>query len=296
MYVLFGVLTSVASSTGIVLLNKLLFAHDDFTFPATLTGWHLLITHGVLSAAIRLNVFQSKRLARKYIVWFCVFDAAAMALQNLSLTYNTINFYQTCKLFTIPVTVIIERFAGQAFPKASKMVSLALITCGVALCTGANFNTNTIGVCVGLGATIGSALVLVSTSWLQKSQGLSSSQLLHNVVGIDGLLLATLGPFLDYHLSHRILYKHYEWSTRSLVLVGSTCALAVIVNYVTFYLLGKISPISYQVLGQTKTMMIYSAGYYIFDRKASAGVSVPGTSLAFAGCIMYAWTSSKSSG
>ena len=128
MYVLFGVLASVASSTGIVLLNKLLFAHDDFTFPATLTGWHLLITHGVLSAAIRLNVFQSKRLARKYVVWFCVFDAAAMALQNLSLTYNTINFYQTCKLFTIPVTVIIERFAGQAFPKASKMVSLALIT------------------------------------------------------------------------------------------------------------------------------------------------------------------------
>lgn len=179
MYVLFGVLTSVASSTGIVLLNKLLFAHDDFTFPATLTGWHLLITHGVLSAAIRLNVFQSKRLARKYVVWFCVFDAAAMALQNLSLTYNTINFYQTCKLFTIPVTVIIERFAGQAFPKASKMVSLALITCGVALCTGANFNTNTIGVCVGLGATVGSALVIVSTSWLQKSQGLSSSQLLH---------------------------------------------------------------------------------------------------------------------
>ena len=146
MYVLFAVLTSVASSTGIVLLNKLLFSHGDFTFPATLTGWHLLITHGVLSAAIQLNVFQSKRLARKYVVWFCVFDAVAMALQNLSLTYNTINFYQTCKLFTIPVTVIIERFAGQAFPKAAKVASLALVTCGVALCTGANFNTNLIGV------------------------------------------------------------------------------------------------------------------------------------------------------
>ena len=296
MYVLFAVLTSVASSTGIVLLNKLLFSHGDFTFPATLTGWHLLITHGVLSAAIQLNVFQSKRLARKYVVWFCVFDAVAMALQNLSLTYNTINFYQTCKLFTIPVTVIIERFAGQAFPKAAKVASLALVTCGVALCTGANFNTNLIGVCVGLGATIATALVVVSTSRLQKSQGLSSSQLLHNVAGINGLLLATLGPFLDYHLSHRILYKHYEWTTRSIVLVGSTCALAVVVNYVTFYLLGKVSPISYQVLGQTKTVMIYSVGYCIFDRKASAGVSVPGTSLALVGCILYAWTSSKPSG
>ena len=70
MYVLLGVLTSVTSSTGIVLLNKLLFSHGDFTFPATLTGWHLLITHGVLTAATQLNVFQSKRLERKYIVWF----------------------------------------------------------------------------------------------------------------------------------------------------------------------------------------------------------------------------------
>ena len=79
------------------------------------------------------------------------------------------------------------------------------------------------------------------------------------------------------------------------MLVGSTCVLAVIVNYVTFYLLGKISPISYQVLGQTKTIMIYSVGYYIFDRKASGGVSVPGTSLAFVGCIIYARITLKSS-
>lgn len=291
MQVVFGVLASLASSTAIVLLNKLLFSSGDFTFPSTLTGWHLLITYGVLTAAIRLGVFQRKILERRYVVLFCVFDASAMALQNLSLTYNTVNFYQTCKLFTIPVTAIIERFTGKAFPTAVKLTSLGLITCGVALCTEANFVTNPTGVCVGLGATICTAVVLVATSWLQKSQGLSSSQLLHSVAGMNGVLLITLGPCLDYHLSHRILYNHYAWTTRSVILVGSTCALAVIVNYVTFYLLGKISPISYQVLGQTKTMMIYGAGYYIFDKKATTGVSVAGTFLTLAGCITYAWSS-----
>ena len=67
MYVLFGVLTSVASSTGIVLLNKLLFAHDDFcTFPATLTEFGISPHHArCLSAAIRLNVFAEQEISAK---------------------------------------------------------------------------------------------------------------------------------------------------------------------------------------------------------------------------------------
>ena len=80
------------------------------------------------------------------------------------------------------------------------------------------------------------------------------------------------------------------WTTRLVILVGSTCASAVIVNYITFYLLGKISPISYKVLGYTK-MMIYGEGYYIFDKKVSTGVSVAGALLTLAGCITYAWLS-----
>ena len=153
MYVLFG--STGASSTGIVLLNKLLCAR--LLYFSGYADWLASPHHAWCFERRNSNqcVSEQEISAKVRRVVLCVRRHRAMALQNLSLTYNTINFYQTCKLFTIPVTVIIERFAGQAFPKASKMVSLALITCGVALCTGANFNTNTIGVCVGLGATIG---------------------------------------------------------------------------------------------------------------------------------------------
>lgn len=282
-----SIVASVLSSTGIILLNKRLFSLEGFTFPVTLTGWHLLVTYGVLVIARKLGLFERYKLARRYVLCFCTLDALAVALQNLSLAHNSVNFYQTCKLFTIPVTVVIERSVGQPCPTPMRFVSLVLITSGVALCMRVNLRANPLGFVVGLGATVSTALVLVSTAWLQKSQKVSSTQLLYNVAGIDGVMLSAMGPLLDFQLSRRIVYVDYEWTLRGYVLIASTCALAVSVNAFTFYLLGKISPVSYQVIGQMKTILVYTAGYYLFDSVSDTAVTPIGTSIAIMGGILY---------
>ena len=292
--VFIAALCSVLSSTGIVFLNKWLFTFDDFSFPATLTGWHLITTHMVLACALRLDIFTRKRLSWRAKLWFCVLDALAMALQNLSLNRNSVNFYQTCKLCTVPVIVIIEKSLGKPFPNAQTMFVLSLITLGVGSSTGANFQSNALGVFIGLGATLSTALVIVATTWLQKLHDLSSTQLLHNVAILDGLLLVVFGPALDYHLSERVLYIDYTWTSESRVIFISTCIMAVLVNCITFYLLGKISPVSYQVIGQAKTVVIYGVGYYFFDREVSRGANV-GALVALVGCIGYARISLQSS-
>ena len=290
MQLLIGITCSVLSTAAIVLLNKWLFAYDNFSFPATLTGWHLLVTHAALSFALWLGRFQKRTLSWKAKVWFSVLDALAMALQNLSLKQNSVNFYQTCKLFTIPITVVVERLVGitaKELPNLKLVVALLLITIGMAVSTGANFDTNFVGVLLGFGASGTTALVIVSTSWLQKLHGLSSTQLLYNVAIIDGVILTTLGPLLDYHLSSRVLYTDYVWTSHSKLLFVTSCVMAVLVNCITFYLLGKISPLSYQVIGQVKTVTIYAIGYYFFDRQVSWRSNL-GASVAMLGCVIYA--------
>jgi hypothetical protein len=119
------VVASVLSSTGIILLNKRLFSLEGFTYPATLSGWHLLVTYGVLTIAQKLRLFERYKLARRYVVCFSTLDALVIASQNLSLAHNSVNFYQTCKLFTIPITIVIERSMGQPFPPPMRVFSLA---------------------------------------------------------------------------------------------------------------------------------------------------------------------------
>ena len=171
--VFFAAMGSVLSSTGIVFLNKWLFTFDDFSFPATLTGWHLMTTHLVLACALRLNIFTRKRLSWWAKLWFSVLDAVAMALQNLSLNRNSVNFYQTCKLCTVPAIVMIEKILGKPLPNAQTIFVLGIITLGVGFSTGANFDSNAMGVFVGLGTTLLTALVIVATTWLQKLHDLS---------------------------------------------------------------------------------------------------------------------------
>lgn len=51
--------------------------------------------------------------------------------------------------------------------------------------------------------------------------------------------------------------------------VLGTCALAVMVNAATFFLLGKTSPVSYQVMGHLKTVLVLGGGYFFFDTSAN---------------------------
>lgn len=203
-----------------------------------------------------------------------------MALQNLSLAHNPVSFYQTAKLLTVPMTVAMECLLGTPHPRSSRVFGLLLITCGMFLCTG-------------LASTIATAAVLVSTAWLQRTAGLSSTQLLHSVAGLDGVLLSTFGPLCDYHLSGRVAYTSYDWLSTSSAIVGATCMLAVIVNCATFFLLGKISPTSYQVISQLKTALTYITGYYFFDKSLDRA-STLGILSAVIGRLLYTYGYSES--
>ena len=71
--------------------------------------------------------------------------------------------------------------------------------------------------------------------------------------------------------------------TQTLWLVLGTCFLALLVNFCSFGLIGRTSPITFQVVGHAKTCLVLIGGYVLFPAKAQdtqqfynniAGVSV----------------------
>jgi len=70
-----------------------------------------------------------------------------------------------------------------------------------------------------------------------------------------------IGPLWDYWIHEKTVYTDFHWSTPAFNMVAGTCALAVAVNAATFFLLGKTSPVSYQVVGHLKTVLVLGGGW-----------------------------------
>ena len=126
------------------------------------------------------------------------------------------------------------------------------------------------------------------TNTMQKSHEVSSFQMLLNVAPMEGAMLLVIGPFWDYSIVGSTAYIGYEWSNPALLTVLGTCALAVGVNLATFFLLGKTSPVSYQVMGHLKTVLVLGGGFLFFDTDANIE-NMAGVGVAFLGCVLYAY-------
>merc|ERR1712060_236835 len=70
------------------------------------------------------------------------------------------------------------------------------------------------------------------------------------------------------------------------------CGIAVVMNISTYGLLGKTSPVTYQVLGQVKTCLIIGLGYVFFDAKVPPEwllIRFTGVGIAVVGILSYAF-------
>lgn len=285
-----GMTISILSAVCIVLLNKSLFDVHGFVYPVTLTGWHMCFTTLTLRAAVILGVFQHKRMPLRSIIGFSLLDSITMGLQNLSLGNNSVSFYQMCKLLVAPVTVFLQRvFFGERLPSPAVMMALIVLLVGVGLATVSDVQLKPLGILFGLASTILVCFVSIFTSSLQQQYDISPFQMLHNVAPFEGLILLLIGPIWDTSVVGKNPYLDHTWSVESLCTVFGTCVLAVLVNCATFFLLGKTSPVSYQVMGHLKTALVLGGGFLFFDGDESSKAGTFGVLIAFAGCMLYGY-------
>lgn len=279
---------SVVSSVSIVICNKTLMSTYKFNFGTTLTSWHLVVTFLSLHLARNLALFEHKPMDGRTVVGFGLLNGASIGLLNLSLGFNSVGFYQMTKLAIIPCTVLLQTLFLRMKFSTLIQLSLAILLGGVGIATVTDLELNTKGTLISLAAIVTTCVAQIMTNTIQKSHKVSSTQLLYQSAPFQAAILLLTGPFLDYFLTNGMNVFAFEYSSGVTFFILLSCAIAVSVNFSTFMVIGKTSPVTYQVLGHLKTCLVLLLGYTLlknpFNWKNILGISV-----AMVGMVTYSY-------
>ncbi|KAL3652293.1 UDP-xylose transporter 2 [Castilleja foliolosa] len=278
---------SVVSSVSIVICNKALMSTLHFIFATTLTSWHLLVTYCSLHVALSMKFFEHKPIEFQTVIGFGILNGISIGLLNLSLGFNSVGFYQMTKLAIIPCTVFLETiFLGKAFSRSIKF-SLAILLLGVGIATVTDLQLNMLGSIISFLAVITTCVAQIMTNTIQKKYKITSTQLLYQSCLYQAMTLLITGPFLDKLLTNLNVFS-FEYTPRVVVFIVLSCMISISVNFSTFLVIGKTSPVTYQVLGHLKTCLVLAFGYSLLHDPFSWR-NICGIMVAMVGMILYSY-------
>ncbi|RYQ84704.1 hypothetical protein Ahy_B10g104165 isoform A [Arachis hypogaea] len=278
---------SVVSSVSIVICNKALMSTLHFIFATTLTSWHLLVTFCSLHVALKMRLFEHKPFDQKAVMGFGILNGISIGLLNLSLGFNSVGFFQMTKLAIIPCTILLEiLFLGKKFSKRIQF-SLAILLLGVGIATVTDLQLNVLGSFLSLLAVVTTCVAQIMTNTIQKKFKVSSTQLLYQSCPYQSAVLLISGPYLDKLLTNLSVFS-FNYTTQVTVVIILSCVLSIVVNFSTFLVIGKTSPVTYQVLGHLKTCLVLAFGYIIV-RDPFNWRNILGILVAMVGMVMYSY-------
>ncbi|CAN7060862.1 unnamed protein product [Brassica rapa subsp. trilocularis] len=284
---------SVASSVSIVICNKALMTNLGFPFATTLTSWHLMVTYCTLHVAYKLSFFENKPIDTKTVVLFGLLNGISIGLLNLSLGFNSIGFYQMTKLAIIPFTVLLETlFLNKKFSRKIKF-SLFLLLVGVGIASITDLQLNFVGSVLSLLAIATTCVGQILTNTIQKRLNVTSTQLLYQSAPFQAAILFVSGPFVDKYLTRLNVFS-FHYSPIVVGFITLSCLIAVSVNFSTFLVIGKTSPVTYQVLGHLKTCLVLAFGYTLLHDPFTPR-NIAGILIAVLGMLLYSYFCSVAS-
>ncbi|KAL9233870.1 hypothetical protein vseg_008807 [Gypsophila vaccaria] len=278
---------SVVSSVSIVICNKALMSTLGFKFATTLTSWHLLVTFCSLHVALKLRFFEHKAFERRAVIGFGILNGISIGLLNLSLGFNSVGFYQMTKLAIIPCTVFLETAFLQKKFSRSIQGSLGVLLLGVGIATVTDLQLNALGSFLSFLAVLTTCVAQIMTNTIQKKFKVSSTQLLYQSSPYQAATLLFSGPFLDKLLTNENVFA-FNYTTQVVFFIILSCSISVSVNFSTFLVIGKTSPVTYQVLGHLKTCLVLAFGYILL-RDPFSWRNILGILIALVGMILYSY-------
>ncbi|KAJ8751499.1 hypothetical protein K2173_016723 [Erythroxylum novogranatense] len=278
---------SVVSSVSIVICNKALISTLGFTFATTLTSWHLLVTFCSLHVALWMKMFEHKPFDARAVMGFGILNGISIGLLNLSLGFNSVGFYQMTKLAIIPCTVLLETLFFRKLFSRNIQLSLAILLVGVGIATVTDLQLNLLGSVLSLFAVITTCIAQIMTNTIQKKFKVSSTQLLYQSCPYQALTLFVIGPVLDWLLTTQNVFA-FNYTPQVLFFIVLSCLISVSVNFSTFLVIGKTSPVTYQVLGHLKTCLVLAFGYVLL-RDPFSWRNILGILIAVVGMVLYSY-------
>ncbi|EMS66779.1 hypothetical protein TRIUR3_32350 [Triticum urartu] len=193
-------------SVGIIMANKMVMGSVGFNFPVALSLIHY-IAAWVLMAVLRALYLMPIAPPSKSTPFSSLFALGAVmsfstGLANISLKHNSVGFYQMAKIAVTPTIVAAEFILLRKGVSFRKVITLVIVSFGVAVATVTDLEFNIFGACVAVAWIIPSAINKILWSNLQQSGNwtalAATSALSHVVLGQFKTIVIMLSGFLVF--------------------------------------------------------------------------------------------------
>ncbi|KAK4751564.1 hypothetical protein SAY87_005046 [Trapa incisa] len=272
-------------SVGIILTNKSVMGKVGFNFPIFLTLIHYTVAWVLMAIFKALSLLPvsppSKTTPFSSIFALGIVMSFATGLANTSLQYNSVGFYQMAKIAVTPTIVLSEFILLRKMITYEEVLSLALVSIGVAVATVTDLEFNLFGAFIASVWIIPSAINKILWSSLQQQGNWTALALMWKTTPITIFFLLPLMPWLD---PPGVLSFKWDLNNTSAILVSAL--LGFLLQWSGALALGATSATSHVVLGQFKTCVILLGGYVFF--KSDPGfMSICGALVALCGMSVY---------
>lgn len=262
------------TSLSIVLLNKYIFKKFDIG-PVGLIAFHQACTtvFGYLWHLCGGFTLKSVRVTK--VLPLALFFCGYVLFTNLSLQVNTVGTYQILKILTDPLIIFLEQYFYKASYSFKIKMSLVPMVLGVLINSYYDFQFSVLGTFWGGCGILCTALNLIHCSRKQHELELSSPQLLMYQAPLSTLFFCTLMLFEEFTLGQALPQKSNVINITSMamgdmVMVLSTGIVAYLVNWSSYWIIGKTSIITFAVFSKLKLVTTLVVGYLVFDDSLNA--------------------------
>ncbi|KAG8636913.1 hypothetical protein MANES_15G057700v8 [Manihot esculenta] len=192
-------------AVGVIMTNKLVMGKIGFNFPIFLTLIHYTTAWILLAIFKTLSLLPvsppSKTTPFTSLFSLGVVMSFASGLANASLKHNSIGFYQMAKIAVTPTIVLAEFVLFRKAISHKKVLSLVIVSAGVAIATVTDLQFNFFGACIAIVWIIPSAINKILWSNLQQQANWTA-------LSIDALARSTRGFIVQVESTQLISNSH----------------------------------------------------------------------------------------
>jgi solute carrier family 35 protein E3 len=284
---------SFCTATSLILTNKKVMNNYGFECPTFLTSYHFLLSTVVFFVMTKMNLFRADKSVPPFARWSTAsFGVASIVFLNLNLKVNSIGFYQLSKLCNIPCMVVYKLiFKNQGTPIQS-LLSLAVLLVGLALFTVNDVEFNIPVSVIAIIAVLSTTVWQSRSSYMQGEYGITGPQF-NELIAFPQFVICFVAALLaETHGSKSILIHQFQTIEIGLILL--TGLFAAYGNVIGFIMIGQTGPVTFQVIGHVKTILIFVFGLIMFPPKVAESPEqhrkkLTGLSISMIGVFLYTY-------
>ena len=283
-----GIIGNIISVVGIVIINKYITEKDGYNFMVFMSGLHFGFTYFALKVMAYYGYLKVPTSSRMATLPVAIGSLLSVAFMNLNLSHNSVGFYQLSKLACIPFTLLVQYIENRQTIPTKILLTLFPILFGVGYATVYDVSVNLYGTIIATLAVIATSVSQILTNKFQnhrkgeEEEKLDPLQLLYQTSPITAIGMIVMCPFFDD--MNALANYNYRVPCMSRIII--TCCLALGVNITNYSVLGSTSPLTYQVLGHMKTILIIILGFLVFAKPIDMR-NLIGIIIAMVGVIAY---------